>query len=45
MSPEECTARWKAMQDKFVREMKKVKGGKSGDAGPAYSPSLIYSNF
>ena len=27
------------MRDKFVRELKKVKGGKSGDAGPAYSPS------
>ena len=27
------------MRDKFVRELKKVKVGKSGDAGPAYSPS------
>ena len=27
------------MWDKFVRKFKKVKGGKSGDAGPAYSPS------
>ena len=27
------------MRDKFVRELKKVKGGKSGYAGPAYSPS------
>ena len=27
------------MRDKFVRELKKVKGGKSGDAGPVYSPS------
>ena len=26
------------MRDKFVREVKKVKEGKSGDAGPAYSP-------
>ena len=27
------------MRDKFVRELKKVKGGECGDAGPAYSPS------
>ena len=40
MSPAECLhARWKAMRDKFVRELKKVKGRKSGDAGPRYSPS------
>ena len=39
MSPSECATRWKAMRDKFVRELKKVKGGKSGDAGPAYSPT------
>ena len=44
MSPAECTARWKAMWDKFVHELKKVKGCKSGDAGPAYSPSLHLGN-
>ena len=27
------------MRDKFVRELKKVKGRKSGDSGPVYSPS------
>ena len=32
---EECMRRWKSLRDKFVRELKKVKGKKSGDAGPA----------
>ena len=39
MEPEECTARLKSFRDKFVREFKKVKGGKSGDAGPPYKPT------
>ena len=30
---EDCTRRWKAIRDKFVRELKKVKIKKSGDAG------------
>ena len=40
MEPEECTARWKSLRDKFVRELKKVKGGKSGDAGPPYRTTI-----
>ena len=28
--------RWKTMRDKYVRELKKVKCRKSGDAGPPY---------
>ena len=41
MEPEECGARWKSLRDKFVRELKKVKGGKSGDAGPPYKPTWL----
>ena len=39
MEPEECAARWKSLRDKFVRELKKVMGGKSGDAGPPHKPT------
>ena len=39
MSPSECATRWWAMRNKFGRELKKVKGHKSSDAGPVYSPS------
>ena len=39
MEAEESTTRWKSLRDKFVREVKKVKGGKSGDAGPQYTPT------
>ena len=43
---EDCTRRWKAIRDRFVRELKKVKTRKSGDAGPVYVPSwpLFESN-
>ena len=30
----ECKRRWKSLRDKYVREVKKVKKGKSGDEGP-----------
>ena len=30
VEPEECAARWKSLRDKFVKELEKVKGGKSG---------------
>ena len=30
-----CIKRWKTLRDRFVRELKKTKGKKSGDAGPA----------
>ena len=33
---EDCSRRWKALRDKFVREMKKVKRRKTGDPGPSY---------
>ena len=33
---EDCIKRWKALHDRFVRELKKVKAKKTGDAGPAY---------
>ena len=36
VEPVECAARWESHSDKFVRELKKVKGGKSGDAGLRY---------
>ena len=36
MSVEECIRRWKTLRDKYVRELKKVKCRKSGDAGPPY---------
>ena len=39
MKPEECDFKWKSLRDKFVREVKKIKGGKSGDAGPKYTPT------
>ena len=39
VSPSACAPPWKSMQDKFACELKKVKEGKSGNAGPAYSPT------
>ena len=29
-----CSKRWRLIRDKFVRELKKTKKGKSGDKGP-----------
>ena len=29
-----CNKRWKVLRDKYVRELKKNKSKKSGDAGP-----------
>ena len=29
-----CSRRWKTLRDRFVRELKKTKGKKSGDPGP-----------
>ena len=37
MKPEECAFKGKNLRDKFVREVKKIKGGESGDAGPKYT--------
>ena len=39
MKPEECASKWKKLRDKFVREVKKIKRGKSGDAGLKYTPT------
>jgi hypothetical protein len=33
---EDCQKRWKALKDKLVREIKKVKKKKSGDESPKY---------
>ena len=37
--PVECSKKWKSLRDRFVRELKKVKLRKSGDSGPAYTPT------
>ena len=29
-----CKKRWNSLRDKYVREKKKIKKGKSGDEGP-----------
>ena len=31
---DDCMKRWKTLRDRFVRELKKTRNGKSGDAGP-----------
>ena len=36
---DECMRRWKTLRDRYVRELKKVNGGKSGDEGPPYVPT------
>ena len=45
VEPEECTVKWKSLRDKFVREYKKVKGGKSGDCLPRYIPTWPLFNL
>ena len=35
----ECMKRWKTIKDQYVRELKKIKTKRSGDARPAYTPS------
>ena len=36
MTVEQCSKRWKNIRDHFVREVRKKKKKKSGDAGPVY---------
>ena len=38
-TPEKCASIWKTLRDKYVKELKKVKGKRSGDAGPGYTSS------
>ena len=45
MEAEECTTRWKSLRDKFVREVKKVKGCKSGDAGPLSLTGIPFEHY
>ena len=42
---DDCTKRWKALRDKFVRELKKVKKRKSGDSGPVYVHVSCWAHF
>ena len=35
--------RWKTLRDRYVRKLKKVNGGKSGEEGPPYCPHGPYS--
>ena len=37
--------RWKVLHDKFVRELKKVKSKKSGDAGPSYTSTSCWAHI
>ena len=39
-TPEKCAVKWKTLRDKYIRELKKVKGKRSGDAGPGYTSAL-----
>ena len=40
---DKCHKRWKSLRDRYVRESKKMKQKKSGDAGPAYvSPWCLF---
>lgn len=42
-TPELCSTKWKALRDKFVKELRKVRTRKSGDEGPPYvSPWKLY---
>ena len=36
-SVDECKKKWRLIRDKYVRELRKVKDIKSGDAGPSYT--------
>ena len=36
---EDSKSKWKSIRDRYVREVKKVKDQRSGDAGPPYKPS------
>ena len=39
----ECHKRWQSLSDRYVRELKKMKQKKSGDAGSAYvSPWCLF---
>ena len=42
LSISECMKKWKALRDKFVRELIKVKLRKSGDSGPKYVSCCAY---
>ena len=39
----ECGNKWRAIRDRIVRDLKKVKAKKSGTAGPPYVP--VWSLF
>lgn len=42
-TPEQCSAKWKALRHKFVKELRKVRSRKSGDEGlPYVSPWRLY---
>ena len=45
VTPDECLRRWKSLRDRFVREQKKTKETRSGDAGPAYVPNWPLYNL
>ena len=36
VTAEDCKRRWKALRDKFMREIKKVKKKRKSGAGPVY---------
>ena len=36
-TPEKGASKWKTLRDNYVKELKKVKGKRSGDAGPGYA--------
>ena len=40
MKPEECASKWKNLWNKFVMEVKKIKGGESGMQGQ-YTPTWL----
>ena len=42
LSISECMKKWKALRDKFVRELKNVKLRKSGDSRPKYVSCWAY---
>ena len=42
LSIDECMKKWKALKDRFVRELKKVKLTKSGDCCPKYVSCWAY---
>ena len=42
-TPDKCSSKWKKLRDKYVKELKKTRLKKSGDAGPSYtSPWMLF---